>query len=225
MNSDHLSIGDRQAALLAEGMDALALPATDAQRSKLLDYLQLLHKWNTAYNLSAVRDPLRMVTQHLLDCLAVVPALERHFSGAPARILDVGSGGGLPGVVFALMQPSWTVWCVDAVAKKASFVRQVAAELSVKNLQAEHARVEVLRAAPFDLVVSRAFSSLQDFVGLTRSQLAPGGTWLAMKGRVPDEEIAALPPGVSVFHVEQLEVPGLGAQRCLVWMRPTPKLG
>ena len=225
MMSGDLPIGDQQAALLAEGMDALALPATDAQRAKLLGYLQLLQKWNTAYNLSAVRDPLRMVTQHLLDCLAVVSVLNRQFDGTALRILDVGSGGGLPGVVLVVMQSLWSVCCVDAVAKKAFFVRQVAGELQLKNLQAEHARVETLRTAPFDLIVSRAFSSLQDFVALTRSQLAPGGAWLAMKGRVPDEEIAALPPGVSVFHVERLEVPGLDAQRCLVWMRPTPKLG
>jgi 16S rRNA (guanine527-N7)-methyltransferase len=225
MSSDTASIEARQAALLVQGLAALQVSASDAQQARLLEYLRLLQRWNAAYNLSAVRDPLRMVTQHLLDCLAIVPALNRRFGGAALRILDVGSGGGLPGVVLAVMQPSWTVCCVDAVAKKAFFLRQVAAELQLKNLQAEHARVEALRATPFDLVVSRAFSSLMDFVALTRSQLASGGVWLAMKGRAPSEEIGALPGDVEVFHVEQLEVPGLGAQRCLVWMRQRQKLG
>jgi 16S rRNA (guanine527-N7)-methyltransferase len=142
--------------------------------------------------------------------------------GTGARILDVGSGAGLPGVVLSLMRPNWVVHCVDAVAKKASFVRQVAVELRLKNLHAEHARVEALRLPAFDVVVSRAFASLADFTAWSRGQLAPGGVWLAMKGRLPEEEIAALPSWVSVFHVEQLQVPGLDAQRCLVWMRPSP---
>jgi 16S rRNA (guanine527-N7)-methyltransferase len=118
------------------------------------------------------------------------------------------------------MRPAWRVVCVDAVAKKASFVRQAAAELSIGNLCAEHARVEQLQLPPFDVVVSRAFASLADFTRLTCAQLAPGGCWLAMKGRVPEDEIAALPAEVQVFHVEPLQVPGLDAQRCLVWLRP-----
>ena len=211
---------DPRRAALRSGLEALSLLADDILQDRLLAYLDLLQKWNRAYNLSAVRDPQQMVYQHLLDCLAALPALDRHLQGREARILDVGSGAGLPGVVWALMRPNWAVCCVDAVAKKASFVRQVAGELALRNLQSEHARVEQLRLPLVDLVVSRAFASLADFTALTRQHLSPGGCWLAMKGKVPDDEIAALPADVSVFHVEPLQVPGLDAQRCLVWMRP-----
>jgi 16S rRNA (guanine527-N7)-methyltransferase len=206
---------------LRSGLQALALPAADEGVERLLAYLDLLSKWNRAYNLSAVRDPQQMVHQHLLDCLAALPPLDRHLQGRPdVRILDVGSGAGLPGVVWALMRPSWSVCCVDAVAKKASFVRQVAAELAISNLHAEHARIEQLRWPPVDVVVSRAFASLADFGALTRQHLRPDGCWLAMKGKTPVDEMAALPSDVEVFHVEQLQVPGLEGQRCLVWMRP-----
>ena len=202
-------------------MQALGLPASDVAVDPLLAYLDLLQKWNQAYNLSAVRDPQRMVHQHLLDSLAALPSLDRRLQGRDdARILDVGSGAGLPGVVWALMRPGWSICCVDAVAKKISFIRQVAAELSLRNLQAEHSRVEQLQRPGFDLVASRAFASLADFSALTRRHLQPDGCWVAMKGKVPEEEIAALPADVEVFHVEQLRVPGLDAQRCLVWMRP-----
>lgn len=188
---------------------------------RLEAYLGLLAKWNAAYNLTAVRDPAQMRTQHLADCLAVIEPLRRHLgAGRPARILDVGSGGGLPGVVLAIADPAWDVTCVDAVGKKAAFVRQVAGELALLNLHAEHARVESLEAVPFDVIASRAFSALPDFIRLTRPLLADGGVWVAMKGKRPDDELAALPPDVEVFHVEPLVVPGLDAERCLVWMRP-----
>jgi len=194
---------------------ALGLDVTPAQVEALERYLALLQRWNSTYNLTAVRDPAQMLTQHLADCLAVVkPLAERLPAG---RVLDVGSGGGLPGVVLAIL--GWDVSCVDTVGKKAAFIRQVAAELRLPRLQAQHARVEQLKVAPFDVVTSRAFSSLADFVTLTSALLKPGGCWMAMKGRVPDEEIAVLPAGVEVFHVEHLTVPGLDAQRCLVWMR------
>ena len=212
---------DARLPVLRDGLAALGLPSGDDLCGPLLAYLDLLHKWNQAYNLSAVRDPQQMVHQHLLDCLAVLPPLDHHLQGRDAGILDVGSGAGLPGVVWALMRPSWSLCCVDTVAKKASFVRQVAAELALRNLRAEHARVEQLQLPTFDVVVSRAFASLADFTRLTRQQLAPGGCWLAMKGRLPEDEIAALGADVTVFHVERLQVPGLDAQRCLVWMRPS----
>lgn len=214
-----MSPDPRRAALRA-GLQTLSLAADGDQVERLLGFLDLLLKWNQAYNLSAVRDPQQMVHQHLLDCLAALPPLDRHLQGREPRILDVGSGAGLPGVVWALMRPSWMVCCVDAVGKKASFVRQVSAELALRNLRAEHARVEQLELPQVDVVVSRAFASLADFSALTRQHLLPGGCWLAMKGKVPAEEIAALPADVAVFHVEQLQVPGLDAQRCLVWMRP-----
>jgi 16S rRNA (guanine527-N7)-methyltransferase len=211
---------DPRRAALRSGLESLALPADDSLIDCLLGYLDLLHKWNQAYNLSAVRDPQQMVHQHLLDCLAALPPLDRRLQGREARILDVGSGAGLPGAVWALMRPAWSVCCVDAVAKKTSFVRQVAAELALHNLHAEHARVEQLSWGQVDVVVSRAFASLADFSALTRKHLLPGGCWLAMKGKVPVDEIGALPPDVKVFHVEPLQVPSLQAQRCLVWMRP-----
>lgn len=197
---------------------ALQVEATPAQTQALVRYLDLLQRWNSTYNLTAVRDRAAMRLQHLADCLAVIPALQRE--GIEGRVLDVGSGGGLPGVVIAVLLPALDVSCVDAVGKKAAFVRQVAGALQLRNLHAEHARVEQLRRPPFDLITSRAFATLADFTRLTQPLLASAGQWLAMKGRRPDDEIAALPPGVSVFHVEPLSVPGLNAERCLVWMRP-----
>jgi 16S rRNA (guanine527-N7)-methyltransferase len=188
---------------------------------RLERYLDLLVKWNAAYNLTAVRDPAQMRAQHLADCLAVVAPLRRELGSVTARILDVGSGGGLPGVVLAIAEPGWDVTCVDAVGKKAAFIRQVAGELALPNLHAVHARVETLDAVPFNAITARAFASLADFTQLTRHALATRGRWMAMKGKRPNDEIASLPPDVTVFHVEPLEVPGLAAERCLVWMRPT----
>ena len=196
----------------------LGLAPTAAQTAALSRYLDLLQRWNVTYNLTAVRDRAGMLMQHLADCMAIIRPLQRR--AARGRLLDVGSGGGLPGVVIATLLPGWDVTCVDAVAKKTAFVRQVAGSLGLPNLHAEHSRVESLRAPPFDLITSRAFASLADFTALTRQHLAPGGAWLAMKGRAPDDEMAALPPDVHVFHVEPLHVPGLNAQRCLVWMQP-----
>lgn len=201
----------------------LVLGVDDAER--LLAYLALLQRWNRVYNLTALRDAQSMFSHHLLDCLAVVPALRAGLGKAadgPLRVLDVGSGGGLPGVVLALLQPDWRVDCVDAVGKKAGFIRQVAAELRLPRLRGLHARVEALPAgdAGYGMITSRAFASLADFTALTMPLLAQDGVWVAMKGRAPREEIEALPPSVQVFHVEQLQVPGLDAQRHLVWMRP-----
>jgi 16S rRNA (guanine527-N7)-methyltransferase len=189
--------------------------------SRLEAYLDLLARWNAAYNLTALRDPTQMRTHHVADCLAVVEPLRRQLGeAATVRILDVGSGGGLPGVVLAIAEPAWDVTCVDAVGKKAAFVRQVASELGVPNLRAEHARIEEMKAVPFDVITSRAFASLADFAALTRHLLRPaGGVWMAMKGKPPQDEIAALPSGIEAFRVETLQVPGLNAERCLVWMR------
>jgi 16S rRNA (guanine527-N7)-methyltransferase len=166
-----------------------------------------------------------MLTQHLVDCLAAVPALARHAGARRLNLLDAGSGGGVPGLVFAVMLPQLQVTCADAVAKKAAFVRQAAATLGVGNVRAVHARVEALPAATYDLVVARAFSSLAGLVRLTRRQLAAGGTWIAMKGKRPADEIGALPADVTVFHVEPLTVPGLRAERCLVYLRPSARAG
>jgi 16S rRNA (guanine527-N7)-methyltransferase len=183
-----------------------------------LDYLGLIEKWGRVYNLTAVRDPAEMLTHHLLDSLAVVQPLRRQIQERQTRLLDVGSGAGLPGVVIAICCPQVRVDCVDTVAKKAAFIRQVAAALKLPNLQGLHGRVEQL-AGPYEVVTCRAFASLADFVAWSSGALAEGGVWLAMKGKLPQEEIAALPSGVEVFHVEQLQVPGLHAERCLVWMK------
>ena len=205
---------------LAQGASSLGVVLTADQSRALLDYLALLTKWNRVYNLSAVRDPTAMLVQHVLDSLAVVGPLRRHALGGSARVLDVGSGGGLPGVVLAIAMPELDVTCVDAVGKKTAFVREVAGLLSLKNLHAVHARVESL-SGRFDVIASRAFASLADFVALTTPLGDTSSAWMAMKGKVPDAEIADLPAGFDVFHVEQLVVPGLGADRCLVWMRKT----
>ena len=208
---------------LAASAASLGLDLTGTQTDQLLAYLALLHRWNGVYNLTAVRDPDQMLTLHLGDCLACIPPLRRWQGGrASLRLLDVGSGAGLPGVVIAALNPAIEVTCVETVGKKAAFVQQVAAELALPNLRSEHARVEQLRAAPFGVVTSRAFASLAAFVQLTRQHLEPGGVWLAMKGKTPADEMAQLPLDVEVFHVEQLAVPGLDAERCLVWMRNKP---
>lgn len=208
---------------MRRGLAALGLPLSDGQVMRLLDYQDLLLKWNRVYNLTAVRDPKDMLTHHLLDSLAVVAPLQRQLQergrGADAQLLDVGAGAGLPGVVLAICCPQVRVACVDAVAKKVAFVRQAQATLGLANLQALHARVETL-SGTYDVVCSRAFASLVDFVSGTRQVLAPGACWLAMKGQNPVDEVAGLPPDVKVFHVEQLQVPELDAQRCIVWIEP-----
>jgi len=208
--------------MLCQGANALGLELGHQQIEKLLEFLALLHKWNKVYNLTAVRQPQEMLTHHVLDSLAAVPPLRRQLTAIAKntpRLLDVGAGGGLPGVVFAVCIPELTVVCVDAVAKKAAFIRQVAATLTLPQLQAVHARVETLRE-PFDVVSCRAFAALADFTRWTRSCLAPHAVWLAMKGQAPQAEIQALDKDVEMFHMEPLWVPGLDAQRCIVWMRP-----
>lgn len=205
---------------LADACRALELVVEPATLDRLLAYLALLQRWNATYNLTAVREPGDMLIQHLADCLAVVGPLRRRLgAGTTRRILDVGSGGGLPGVVLAAMEPGWAVTCVDAVGKKAAFTRQVAVELGLRNLAAEHSRVEALKRTGFDLIISRAFASLTDFVSLTRQLLSPAGVWAAMKGKAPEAELEALPTDIAVFHVEPITVPGLDAERCIVWMR------
>ena len=205
---------------LAEGATALGLSLAPAQHAQLLAYLDLLAKWNKVYNLTAVRDPAEMLTHHLLDSLAVIAPLVRHAQGGAARVLDVGSGGGLPGVVIAICCPEMSVACVDAVAKKAAFVQQAAGVLGLSNLRGVHARVESI-TEPYDVITSRAFATLADFTQWSAGSLGEDGVWMALKGKHPTDEIAALPPSVAVFHVEQLTVPGLDAERCLIWMRPT----
>lgn len=205
-------------AVLEAGARDLGLVLQPAQSSNLLSYLALLSQWGRVYNLTAIRDPQDGLTQHLLDCLAVVPSLRRQCP-AGGRLLDVGSGAGLPGLVIATMCPEWRVTCVDTVAKKMAFVQQAAGQLGLAGFSAVHARVESL-TGPFDVITARAFAALPDLVSWSEQALAPSGVWMAMKGRDPLDERAALPSHVEVFHVEPLAVPGLAAERCLVWMRP-----
>lgn len=203
---------------LRAGLFALGLQLSDAQIAQLIAYARLLQKWGRVYNLTAVKDESEVLTHHLLDSLAVVSPLDRAIGKRKVKILDVGSGAGLPGSVIAIARPDVVVDCIDAVAKKAAFVQQAAGTLRLPNLRGVHARVE---AAPgsYDVITSRAFASLADFVRLTRHALAETGVWMAMKGKHPEQEIAELPHDVAVFHVEQLEVPGLAAERCIVWLR------
>lgn len=207
---------------LEAGLRELGLSLSDAQVEQLLAYQDLIAKWNKVYNLTAVRDPQEMLTHHLLDSLAAIPPLLRQTEGRPIQLLDVGSGGGLPGVVIAITCPQIQVHCVDTVLKKATFIQQVAASLKLPNLRGIHARVESLKAeegSGYDVVCSRAFASLLDFTAWSRAALKPGAVWMSMKGKHPVDELAALPADVSVFHVEQLVVPGLDAERCIVWLR------
>lgn len=208
---------------LRQGLEGLGMVLTDAQVQQLLDYLDLIQKWTKVYNLTAVRDPAEMLTHHLLDSLAAIAPLDRQLQalglGSTAvRLLDVGSGAGLPGIVIAICRPDIVVHCVDTVAKKAAFIQQVAVTLKLPNLRGLHARVESLTES-YDVVSSRAFASLVDFTNWSGGALAEQGVWMAMKGKHPADEISVLPASVEVFHVEQLKVPGLDAERCIVWMR------
>ncbi len=204
---------------LRDGARALALDLSEETQRQLLAYMALIQKWTRVYNLTAVRDPQEMLTHHLLDSLSAVTPLLRHTAGQPIRLLDVGSGGGLPGVVLAICRPEIQVTCVDTVGKKAAFIQQVAATLRLPNLRGLHARVETVQTQ-FDVVCSRAFASLTDFTSWSFSALAEGGVWMSMKGKMPTDEIAQLPPETELFHVEPLAVPGLDAERCMLWLRP-----
>ena len=213
-------------ATLLAGLQALKLELSELQIQQLLDYQALIAKWTQVYNLTAVRDPAEMMTHHLLDSLAAIAPLRRHLqqSGleSASRLLDVGSGAGLPGVVIAICCPAVAVTCVDTVAKKAAFIKQAALALKLPNLTGLHARVESIEQ-PFDVICSRAFASLVDFTQWSASALAPQGVWMALKGKHPADELAVLPPEVQMFHVEQLQVPGLNAERCMLWLRLQPK--
>jgi 16S rRNA (guanine527-N7)-methyltransferase len=201
--------------VLADGARALQLNLSDAQIAQLMDFLALLSKWNTVYNLTAVRDPAQMVTQHLLDSLAAVPAFED-----AKNVLDVGAGGGLPGIVLAIARPDMRVSMIDTVHKKTAFLTQVKAELGLKNVTVHTARVEQLQVAEkFDVITSRAFAELADFVNWSGHLLSNCGRFIAMKGVLPQEEITRLPAGWRVAEVRPLNVPGLNAERHLIFIQ------
>jgi 16S rRNA (guanine527-N7)-methyltransferase len=209
------------APLLADGVRELGLELNDAQQRKLLDYVALLAKWNNVYNLTAIRDPRQMLIQHILDSLSIVPHLAPR---GPSAVLDVGSGGGLPGIVLAIVLPEWTITTNDIVHKKTAFQAQAKAELGLSNLSVVTGRVETLRLgaevpAKFDVIVSRAFAELSDFVTLARHLVAEQGAIWAMKGVRPDGEIERLPASAHVEQVIRLNVPSLDAERHLIEVR------
>lgn len=202
---------------LARGIAALGVAVPAAQQAQLLAYVALLAKWNRTYNLTAIREPERMVTHHLLDALAVLPHLP---SRAGLRVLDVGAGGGVPGIPLAIARPDWRVALVDTSHKKVAFLTQAAIELGLPNVEAHATRVEDFApAAPFDVVISRAFSDLATFATSSARHLAPQGILVAMKGVHPDEELSELPPAFVVTAKPALIVPGLDAARHLIVMR------
>jgi 16S rRNA (guanine527-N7)-methyltransferase len=207
-------IGHQQEQQLREGLLALGLALDAGTQQRLLAYLALLLKWNKVYSLTAITEPERMVSHHLLDSLAALAPIA---AKNPKRLLDVGSGGGQPGIPFAIARPDWQLTLLDSNHKKTSFLRQAVIELELAQVEVVCDRVESVAAAPFDIVTSRAFADLGDFVRLTRQHVAPGGRWAALKGVHPHEEIAALPADITCETLA-LHVPGLDADRCLVWM-------
>jgi 16S rRNA (guanine527-N7)-methyltransferase len=212
-----LSPTDTLAEALAHGIAALGLSVTADQRAQLLAYLDLLAKWNKTYNLTAIRERERMVTHHLLDALAVLPQLPQK---EPLRVLDVGSGGGVPGLPFAIVRPDWQLTLVDASHKKVAFLTQAAIELHLRNVVAHATRVEDFQPiAPFDVVISRAFADLATFAATSARHLAPHGLLVAMKGVHPDEELAELPSEFTVLSKPVLAVPGLDAARHVIVMQ------
>ncbi|MCP3727030.1 16S rRNA (guanine(527)-N(7))-methyltransferase RsmG [Paraburkholderia sp. CNPSo 3272] len=215
---------DALARLLKEGAGALGVELTERQYEQLLDYVALLAKWNAVYNLTAIRDPRQMLIQHILDSLSIVPHLPAR---ADATVLDVGSGGGLPGIVLAIVRPHWQVTLNDIVQKKSAFQSQAKAELGLANLSVVTGRVESLRPGmevpkKFDLIVSRAFADLADFVTLARHLVAEGGAIWAMKGVHPEGEIERLPTGTKALNTIRLSVPMLDAERHLIEVSVEP---
>jgi 16S rRNA (guanine527-N7)-methyltransferase len=206
----------RQAVQLEQGLCALGIELPVAAQQKLLDYVALLYKWNKTYSLTALREQDKVVSHHLLDSLAVLPFV------AADSLLDVGSGGGMPGIPLAIARPDLRVSLLDSNSKKAAFLQQAAIELSLPNISVHGGRVEQYHpASGFALITSRAFSDLADFVGLSRHLLAADGRWLALKGVWPEDEIGRLPAAIAVDAVHQLAVPGVDGERHLVVLRCT----
>ena len=210
-------------ARLTKACDTLGLHASDTQIQQLQHYIEQLNRWNKSYNLTAIRDPEQMLTQHIFDCLAIVTPIKNAIESTKdsgATLLDVGSGAGLPGIVLAIMLPAVQVTCIDAVEKKMAFVRQMKGVLGLPNLTALHARIETL-ADQYDMVVSRAFASLSDFAKSSGDRVLPRGKLVAMKARPAEQEFSELTSNTtwSVDKIEALHVPELQAQRCLVWLQ------
>lgn len=207
---------------LEQGLDHLGLVATPLQIKLLLQYQELITQWNKVYNLTAIKDSEEMLTHHILDSLAVIPYLLELTAQQPMRLMDVGSGAGLPGVIIATMCPHIDVSCVDTVAKKAAFITQASLTLQLKNLHGIHARVEQYKSEIFDVVCSRAFASLADFTQLTMFHVKQNtGFWFALKGKFPEEELKQLPPSINLISHKKINVPFLNADRCVLVLKKT----
>ena len=201
------------------------LTLSERQKQQLLDYLSLLHRWNQVYNISGHRQIEQMFKLHVLDSLSIIKPLQHHLTNfqpvnlsTRLKILDVGSGAGLPGIILAICFPMYDFVCVDAVAKKTAFLQQVKIQLQLSNTQIIHTRIENHHST-YQIITSRAFSSLQLFTQLTNHCIDERGCWFAMKGKFPASEIEELGTNLEVFHVEQLAIPDLNAERCLVWIK------
>ena len=205
--------------VLNDGIEAMDLPLWAAQREQLMDYLALMAKWNGVYNLTSLRDPMQMVTHHLLDSLAAVSA----FEGAQ-NVLDVGAGGGLPGIVLAIARPDMQVSLIDTVHKKTAFLTQVKAELSLKNVTVYTMKVQELKAGPFDVITSRAFADLSDFVNWSGHLLAEGGRFIALKGTAPADEQERLPGEWKIQELRPIKVPKVEAERHLVFIEKSDSI-
>ena len=220
MTSSEPADRDDLAQRLRRGARQLDLPIDDTQVEQLLAYLAHLDRWNGVHSLSSWKSQADFLVQHVFDSMTLVGPLSRFTEGRRLRILDAGSGPGFPASVLASMRPAWSVTAVDAIAKKVAFIRQAAAETGITNLTGLHTRLEdLVPLTPYDIVVTRAFGSLDTFAAQTHHLLAPDGVWVAQKGRLPDKEIKALRGEFEVFHVEPVTVPDLDAERHLVWMR------
>ena len=206
-------------AALSAGIDDLGLALDASRRTQLIAFIGLLAKWNKTFNLTAIREPERMLTHHLLDALAVLPQLP---TASGLRVLDVGSGGGVPGIPLAIARPDWHVVMVDASQKKVAFQTQAAIELGLTNVESQATRIEdYVPSASFGVVIARAFSDLASLAALAARHLAPGGRLYAMKGAYPLDEFAALPKQFKVVAAPALRVPGLDAERHLIVMEPS----
>lgn len=209
---------DALAQPLQQAAADLRLPVSSEQTHRLLEYLRLMLRWNRAYNLTAIREPQAMLTQHVVDSLAILPELDRFYRGQRVQWLDLGAGAGLPSVVMAIMRPHWHIHAVDAVEKKVSFLRQVVASLGLKNLQPHHGRIEAMSTLKVDAAICRAFAALDQFIALAAPHVQSGASFWAMKGQLPSDEVTALerPGHYRVYAQHALHVPGLNAQRCLL---------
>ena len=210
---------EKLAEVLNDGIEAMDLPLWAAQREQLMDYLALMAKWNGVYNLTSLRDPMQMVTHHLLDSLAAVSA----FEGAK-NVLDVGAGGGLPGIVLAIARPDMQVSLIDTVHKKTAFLTQVKAELGLKNVTVYTMKVQELKAGPFDVITSRAFADLSDFINWSGHLLAEGGKFIALKGTAPADEQERLPGEWKIQELRPIKVPKVEAERHLVFIEKSDSI-